>query len=262
MRKLAAAAVIAALVGTMALTVNALEQSDVTGSWYGDMMGIPLQMDFNEDGNYVTSVMGQETQGTWVIREEQVVMDPGEAESVLTFNAEEGTLSAKDDASGLDITLGREPVETYTPAEARPDATEEEFDGTWTAEYVNAMGMMLRSADMGLDLTAVVSSGNVTLTSEGMGLAEQSFDLEFADGTFSKSAEQDGVTNNVSLQILEDGKLQLLFGIGDQEFTFYMTSAEETASEEAAAVETAAEEAVVEEAAAEEPAAEESEAAE
>ena len=256
MKKMAAAAVIAALIGTMALTVNALEQGDVTGTWYGDMMGIPIQMDFNEDGNYTTSVMGQETEGTWEIREDQVVMDPGTAESVLTFNEEDGTMSAKDDASGLDITLGREPVETYTPAEARQDTAEEEFDGTWTAEYVYAMNMMLKSADMGLDLNATVSAGNVTLNSEGMGLAEQSFDLEYADGVYSKSAEQEGVTSYVSLQLLEDGKLQLVFQIGEQEFTFYMSPAEETVTEETGTEVTETEEADEEEAAPEEEAAE------
>lgn len=204
------------------------EPADVLGDWYGDMFGMAVQLTLNEDGTYVMAVVGmpdQTNEGSWEMKEGAVIMD-GDEESALAYDGE--TLSISED--GMSLTFGREPVESFTPAEPVKAASAEELAGSWKADYVNFSGMMLDYAafqEMGLaegDTTATIEGESITLS--GFMFNDETLPLQFADGALSFEAEDPDsqLIAGIKAQLLEDGSLALTMEAADA-VVFYMSRA-------------------------------------
>ena len=103
------------------------EEADVTGEWYGTMMGINIAMNFNEDGTYaMTTATSPDNamEGTWELRDGEVVVDPDtDTEGSFAFDGETLTMEGDD----YEVVLTREPVEEFVPAEPVEDAQLEDY---------------------------------------------------------------------------------------------------------------------------------------
>ena len=240
MKKWMAAAAAAMMIGTFAFTASAVEVSDVTGTWYGSLLGMSLELEMSEDGSYTMTMFGEEEAGTWEIRDDKIVMDAGsEAEGVFSYNEETQTLDGADESSGIEFSFSREPVESFQAAEPVADASEEDFNGIWKSGYVEFMGMTVDGASLGLEVTAEVENGHVVMNCEGLELEDKAFDCEFADGAYSFSildegTEGESLETGIRMEMLQDGTMKLAFKALGQDFIFYMEPAE-AAEENAAA---------------------------
>lgn len=74
---------------------------DITGTWTGSSMGIPMEMTVNDDGTYQISVDGgnKET-GSWVLKDKDFIMDmDSDYELNMKYNGD----SIFVDSSDIDI---------------------------------------------------------------------------------------------------------------------------------------------------------------
>ncbi len=145
------------------------EEADLTGEWYGTLMGISITMNFNEDGTYaMTMAMSPDDakEGTWELRDGEVVVDPGtDTEGSFAFDGETLTMAGDD----YEMVLTREPVDEFVPAEPAKDAQLEDYEGEWVSGMVEAMGVTVDGKAAGLELKAKVEGTTVTLDSGTLG---------------------------------------------------------------------------------------------
>ena len=213
------------------------EEADVTGEWYGTMMGINIAMNFNEDGTYaMTTATSPDNamEGTWELRDGEVVVDPDtDTEGSFAFDGETLTMEGDD----YEVVLTREPVEEFVPAEPVEDAQLEDYEGEWVSGMVEAMGVTVDGKAAGLELKAKVEGTTVTLDSGTLGFADQSIDFEFKDGALTfetgmdeaeTEAETEGISfsTSIKLQLLEDGTMAIYMEAMGQDVVLYMTPAE------------------------------------
>ena len=196
------------------------EEADLTGEWYGTLMGISITMNFNEDGTYaMTMAMSPDDakEGTWELRDGEVVVDPGtDTEGSFAFDGETLTMAGDD----YEMVLTREPVDEFVPAEPAKDAQLEDYEGEWVSGMVEAMGVTVDGKAAGLELKAKVEGTTVTLDSDTLGFADQ--------------------CTSIKLQLLEDGTMAIYMEAMGQDVVLYMTPAEETEVETETETETEA----------------------
>ena len=226
------------------LLLPALAEEDYSGDWYlSDVagtnpagMGLSMTMTLNADGTVkVTMTMGgepQEQEGTWVLEDDKITVTIDDTPQVFTIV--EGTLQA--DMGGAIGTFTREPAEATAIefADVNPDALAEDYNGSWKATYMSAMGMTL-SIDSAIAMGQMseipmmtMEDGKLSLQDGGMGLGTilgEGFDLTFADGKYSYSIEVGDVSMSIDLEMLLDGTLRLSVNVG-QEIALYFAKAE------------------------------------
>ena len=73
---LAIAMIAGTLAAPLAQVFAAGTEKNVTGTWYGSSIGIPIIMDVMENGTYKVSVDdGNEEEGVWTVENDEFVMD-------------------------------------------------------------------------------------------------------------------------------------------------------------------------------------------
>lgn len=127
------------LAAPLAQVFAAGTEKNVTGTWYGSSMGIPITMDVMENGTYKVSVDdGNEEEGVWTVENDKFVMDKDtDYEMSLQFDGDSIFL---DDEDGIDFEFEREPAEKETE-EVKKDVKESAFIGVWKADNVDFEGI-------------------------------------------------------------------------------------------------------------------------
>ena len=110
---LAIAMIAGTLAAPLAQVFAAGTEKNVTGTWYGSSMGIPITMDVMENGTYKVSVDdGNEEEGVWTVENDEFVMDKDtDYEMSLQFD---GNSIFLDDEDGINFEFEREPAEKET----------------------------------------------------------------------------------------------------------------------------------------------------
>lgn len=136
---LAVAMIAGTLAAPLAQVFAAGTEKNVTGTWYGSSMGIPITMDVMENGTYKVSVDdGNEEEGVWTVENDKFVMDKDtDYEMSLQFDGDSIFL---DDEDGIDFEFEREPAEKETE-EVKKDVKESAFIGVWKADNVDFEGI-------------------------------------------------------------------------------------------------------------------------
>lgn len=136
---LAVAMIAGTLAAPLAQVFAAGTEKDVTGTWYGSSMGIPITMDVLENGTYKVIVDdGNEEDGVWTVENGEFVMDKDtDYEMSLQFDDDSLFL---DDEDGIDFKFEREPAEKETE-EVKKDVKESAFVGVWKADNVDFEGV-------------------------------------------------------------------------------------------------------------------------
>lgn len=136
---LAIAMIAGTLAAPLAQVFAAGTEKDVTGTWYGSSMGIPITMDVLENGTYKVIVDdGNEEDGVWTVENGEFVMDKyTDYEMSLQFDDDSLFLNDED---GIDFKFEREPAEKETE-EVKKDVKESAFVGVWKADNVDFEGV-------------------------------------------------------------------------------------------------------------------------
>ena len=136
---LAVAMIAGTLAAPLAQVFAAGTEKNVTGTWYGSSMGIPITMDVMENGTYKVSVDdGNEEEGIWTVENDEFVMDKDtDYEMSLQFDGDSIFL---DDEDGIDFEFEREPAEKETE-EVKKDVKESAFVWVWKADNVYFEGV-------------------------------------------------------------------------------------------------------------------------
>ena len=227
-----------ALVLCMAcMLVPAMAEEDVTGEWYGGMMGQPLTMIFTADGNVGMFLAGNQiSEGTWTQEGATVTITEGE-DSPYTMELSDGALIYAE----MDVRLTRNPEDlpaTVQVADIKAAESAEEFYGEWTSRYVENEGMIIDLSNSEQTFPGLkLAEGTVEFiaTSEDDAMAAM-YNMLALSGTFA-----DGKLNLTSVlspdatciaEMLEDGMLKLTM-VGDDGLSVYFVPA--TAAEAPAA---------------------------
>ena len=136
---LAVAMIAGTLAAPLAQVFASGTEKNMTGTWYGSSMGIPITMDVMENGTYKVSVDdGNEEEGVWTVENDEFVMDKDtDYEMSLQFDGDSIFL---DDEDGIDFEFEREPAEKETE-EVKKDVKESAFVGVWKADNVDFEGV-------------------------------------------------------------------------------------------------------------------------
>lgn len=138
-----------ALLLALTMMVGAFaETADVTGEWYGELLGIQVTLTINADGTYKMDVAGMDSEeGVWEKNEDgNLVMDKGtEGEGLVTVT--ETGLSTEQDGMKIDFT--REAPAEDEELTISTETTEEELQGKWQATSVIMNGMSVPMSMVG-----------------------------------------------------------------------------------------------------------------
>ena len=203
------------------MLIPAMAEEDVSGDWYGSLMGMGVQLTLNADGSYTISMSGTVAEeGTWKAEDGKVITTPSSESPATEFAIQDASLYLS--ADGMEMTMTRNPEDAPSVeiAEVKTDAAVEEFYGEWTCSAVQVEGMTLDAdaytAAAGDTLPSLsIAEGSVKFVGEDMiSVMLNLFTLEpaFADGAITATGtlgEGDTAsTMTIQLQMLQDGQIK------------------------------------------------------
>ena len=226
-----------ALLLALTMMVGAFaETADVTGEWYGELLGIQVTLTINADGTYKMDIAGMDSEeGVWEKNEDgNLVMDKGtEGEGLVTVT--ETGLSTEQDGMKIDFT--REAPAASVELTISADTTEEQLQGKWQATSVIMNGMSVPMSMVGQECIIEVKDSNLYLLNlvGQTALAEIAVPLTFVDGILSVTLQVDENTSEMfALAMLEDGTVLFEVAMGDTVMDFLMEAVPEDAEPAAA----------------------------
>lgn len=156
-----------ALLLALTMMVGAFaETADVTGEWYGELLGIQVTLTINADGTYKMDIAGMDSEeGVWEKNEDgNLVMDKGtEGEGLVTVT--ETGLSTEQDGMKIDFT--REAPAEDEELTISTETTEEELQGKWQATSVIMNGMSVPMSMVGQECIIEVKDSNLVPAESG-----------------------------------------------------------------------------------------------
>ena len=217
------------------MLIPAMAEEDVTGEWYGSMMGMGIVFTVNADGTFSMSAGGQEmAAGSWKVEDGKLVAEAdGTAE---TFEIKDGTLYE----SEMNMTMTRNPEDAPAAieiADVKADAAAEEYYGEWVCSAIEANGILLAAetytASTGEALPGLtVAADSVKFNGEDfISAIVNMFTLEpvYADGAIIATGTigegENTATIDVSLQMLQDGQINATLTSNDSPMILYFAPA-------------------------------------
>lgn len=234
MKKLTA--LVLALVLALTMLAGALaEAADLTGDWYGSLMGAQVTLTVNEDGTYKLDIAGlSQEEGVWEKDADgNLVMDKGTAGEGLVTVTETG-LHTEMDSVSIDFT--REPAETVDMTISE-ETTLEELQGKWQATSVVMGGMTLPMTLLGAQNCVIEVKDSSLYLLDLLGqttMAEYEIPMTFASGILGVAMQVDeNTTQTFALAKTVDGTVLFEIVMGDMAMDFLMEAvpAEEAAAE-------------------------------
>ena len=227
-----------ALLLALTMMVGAFaETADVTGEWYGELLGIQVTLAINADGTYKMDIAGMDSEeGVWEKNEDgNLVMDKGtEGEGLVTVT--ETGLSTEQDGMKIDFTR-EAPAADSEGLNISTETTEEQLQGKWQATSVIMNGMSVPMSMVGQECIIEVKDSNLYLLNlvGQTALAEIAVPLTFADGILGVTLQVDENTSEMfALAMLEDGTVLFEVAMGDTVMDFLMEAVTEDAEPAAA----------------------------
>jgi len=210
-----------ALLLALTMMVGAFaETADVTGEWYGELLGIQVTLTINADGTYKMDIAGMDSEeGVWEKNEDgNLVMDKGtEGEGLVTVT--ETGLSTEQDGMKIDFT--REAPAEDEELTISTETTEEELQGKWQATSVVGQECIIEVKDSNLYLLNLVGQ---------TALAEIPIPMTFVDGILTVTLPVDENTKQMfGVAKLTDGTLLFELVQGDTTMDFLMEAVPEDA---------------------------------
>lgn len=226
-----------ALLLALTMMVGAFaETADVTGEWYGELLGIQVTLTINADGTYKMDIAGMDSEeGVWEKNEDgNLVMDKGtEGEGLVTVT--ETGLSTEQDGMKIDFT--REAPAEDEELTISTETTEEELQGKWQGTTLIMNGVSVSLSAAGQECIIEIKDSNLyvlNLLSMTM-LAEIPIPLTFADGILAVTLQADeNTTQMFGVAKLADGTVLFEVAQGDTVMDFLMEAVTEDAEPAAA----------------------------
>ena len=230
---LAVTVIVSTLAAPLAQVFAAENDKDITGTWTGSSMGIPMEMTVNNDGTYQISVDGgnKET-GSWVLKDKDFIMDmDSDYELNMKYNGD----SIFVDSSDIDIGFCKTPADVKTD-EQKTDVSESDFNGVWKVDTVEFEKLAARPDAFGItDMFADIKNGYVNLYITGTNISDPvklndiQAELNSKTGTITFDIPKDEATNEVTsldnkctFSIMDSGILKMDLMIDGQEMIFNM----------------------------------------
>ena len=205
------------MAGFMSVSVYALEEKDVIGTWYVNelsmgegasfhpgAMGMEVTVDIKEDGKMETtsSVYGEEPDQT------------GECEY------KDGKITLTADGTTMILSQEKEEYEPYVPGKPVENPTMKDFEGEWSCTLMEAFGMQMPvNADFtGFEMSMSVEDGKaeiILIESGEETKVELQGDVEGNALVLKAVTEDEAGTmffslDNMKFNLLDDGKLCLI----------------------------------------------------
>ena len=184
----------------------------LSGTWYTDMSGVPMEMNLGEDGAYTIQILGSEPEtGTWELRDGFIYLN-GSASPEFNVMADKLLWS---DAFTL---FTREKNELYQPADELSEIPADFFRGYWKAFCVDVDGSACLASALN-DTTDLYVEGNSMILG-GPLFGDLPVKAESTDGALVCTAE--GIT--VTLRMQQDGFLRMTMDTGEETMTWYLAA--------------------------------------
>ena len=147
------------MAGFMSVSVYALEEKDVIGTWYVNelsmgegasfhpgAMGMEVTVDIKEDGKMETtsSVYGEEPEvdeSEWKIENDKILMTHNDQTEECEYKDGKITLTA--DGTTMILSQEKEEYEPYVPGKPVENPTMKDFEGEWSCTLMEAFGMQM-----------------------------------------------------------------------------------------------------------------------
>lgn len=230
---LAVTVIVSTLAAPLAQVFAAENDKDITGTWTGSSMGIPIEMTVNDDGTYQISVDGENKEtGSWVLKDKDFIMDmDSDYELNMKYNGD----SIFVDSSDIDIGFCKTPADVKTD-EQKIDVSESDFNGVWKVDTVEFEKLAAGPDAFGItNMFADIKNGYVNLYITGTNISDPvklndiQAELNSKTGTITFDIPKDEATNEVTsldnkctFSIMDSGKLKMDLMIDGQEMIFNM----------------------------------------
>lgn len=180
---------------------------DVTGTWYGSMAGMVLQLELAADGTYVMSFAGEEDLGVWEIEDNKLYMQRGtETETVLDMTESSLSIQSED----MEVVFTREPIAAFeAPAKvAVEDASV--FAGNWVGTKAYLYGMVLDMEEVQSEMGDFLGMKDTGLVIDGTNVAVfggEADEFVFANGHLEMIVGDEEFSLSSFVDMNEDGTI-------------------------------------------------------
>ena len=190
------------------------EEIDITGTWYGELLGRQLTLTLDGDGTYALAMQSGTQTGVWEQDGNTLTLDSGSDRQMSLYF--DGAAIIMEDA-----VLTRVPTGELFGSPVRTDAELADFQGAWRCTKISLFGDLLSVEEYG-DITVNIVDTELTLDD---GTETQSFQGEFLDGALHFLQREDGVESVLlTAQLHADGTLSLSIPFGSEIGTVYYLS--------------------------------------
>ena len=185
----------------------------LSGAWYTDLSGVPVEMNLGEDGAYTIQIPGYVPEtGTWELRDGFIYLD---GSAVPEFNV----MADKLLWSAAFTFFSREKTDTYLPAEVVAEIPVEIFGGYWKSVYVDVDGAAYPASALN-DKTDLYVEGTSAILG-GPVFHDAQVKMKNVNGALV--CEVEGAS--VKLEIQQDGFLRLTLSFDGEGMIWYLLPA-------------------------------------
>ena len=221
------------MAGFMSVSVYALEEKDVIGTWYVNelsmgegasfhpgAMGMEVTVDIKEDGKMETtsSVYGEEPEvdeSEWKIENDKILMTHNDQTEECEYKDGKITLTA--DGMTMILSQEKEEYEPYVPGKPVENPAMEDFKGEWICTLMDAFGMQMpvNSELTGFEMMLSIQEDKselIIIESGEESKAELHGEVDGNTLILKAAAEDEAGTmlfscDTMRLSLLDDGKL-------------------------------------------------------
>ncbi|MBR2854872.1 MAG: hypothetical protein IKE81_11155 [Clostridia bacterium] len=220
------------------MLIPAMADTDVTGTWYASMMGIPMTMTLNADGTgtMISPVQGGEAPAAWTMEGDKITITVNDSPATGTVTADAITL----EESGMEIVFTRDAVEAITVGEIKAAESVDAFLGKWAVKYMETDGLIMDINALGSVMPDVtIADGAITFVgSSEDDMFAAMYNLlglvyTFEDGKLAITSSVDGANATGSFELLDDGMIRMTLDSEGNTLIFYYAPAD-TAEQPAA----------------------------
>ena len=223
----------------LVLVLASAENAEITGSWYAEMYGMPIELILNEDGT--ATMAGSEA--TWEKTDTGIKMTGND--TTIEGSITDGVLTLSEE--GVSYSFTREKPVAIVLAEPKADAVLEDFNGTYAFAYAKFLETYMpaeKAMEMGLmaipNITiedGAISLGELEQTREDDILTAMfsmitQVPAELQDGKLVSSPSTEVLSPEFSFTLLQDGMISMdMLGGGEVLLSVVFAPVTEAAAE-------------------------------
>ncbi len=188
------------------------EAPEIAGIWYGEVFGMAIELNLQDDGTYTLSIpiKGERRTGLWTPESDLVILDRDTASRVI-LHAEDVALYGTID--GVDLILTRDEAEPFDGITPKEDVVMADFVGQWSCAVLGVDDVFVDAAGGDESPLKLDIAGEKVVIDSGDGSEPVTAAATYANSVMTIDL---GAETSCLIRPLENGMLRMEVNLGGE----------------------------------------------